>query len=156
MELATTTERKINLSKRPCDWCWSPATWDVIDEWAYQGHQYACTVHGTEWFPELFPESETASIEALVAEILTRPQPVSLVKRGATYGHGRALQAPTEWDLEKRRAQSTLRPWYPLMAHRDGLRRNDLVTLGSALFVLALEGGTAHKVSSDPDSGIWY
>jgi hypothetical protein len=36
------------------------------------------------------------------------------------------------------------RPWYPLMGHRAGLRANDLNTLGSALWLLALEGGTAH------------
>ncbi len=36
------------------------------------------------------------------------------------------------------------RPWYPLVGHRRGLRANDLGTLASALWVLALEGGTAH------------
>jgi hypothetical protein len=36
------------------------------------------------------------------------------------------------------------RPWYPLVGHRDGLRRNDMITLASALFILALEGGTAY------------
>lgn len=38
----------------------------------------------------------------------------------------------------------TPRPWYPLVGHREGLRSNDLVTLASALFILSLEGGTAH------------
>jgi hypothetical protein len=36
------------------------------------------------------------------------------------------------------------RPWYPLVGHRRGLRSNDLVALASALWILALEGGTAH------------
>lgn len=36
------------------------------------------------------------------------------------------------------------RPWYPLMAHRRPLRDNHLTALQSALWVLALEGGTAH------------
>lgn len=39
---------------------------------------------------------------------------------------------------------TTRRPWYPLVGHRQGLRRNDLTTLASALWLLALEGGTAH------------
>lgn len=39
---------------------------------------------------------------------------------------------------------TTRRPWYPLVGHRQGLRSNDLVTLASALWILALEGGTAH------------
>lgn len=43
---------------------------------------------------------------------------------------------------------TTRRPWYPLVGHRQGLRANDLVTLASALWVLALEGGTAHLSSS--------
>lgn len=41
------------------------------------------------------------------------------------------------------------RPWYPLVGHRRGLRSNDLVTLASALFVLAIEGGTAHVAPAD-------
>lgn len=36
------------------------------------------------------------------------------------------------------------RPWYPLVGHRQGLRRNDMTTLASALWILGNEGGTAH------------
>ncbi len=39
----------------------------------------------------------------------------------------------------------TPRPSYPLVGHRKGLRMNDLVTLASAIFILSLEGGTAHE-----------
>lgn len=39
------------------------------------------------------------------------------------------------------------RPWYPLHGHRSGLRANDLGTLASALWILALHGGTAYKRS---------
>lgn len=35
-------------------------------------------------------------------------------------------------------------PYYPLVGHRAGLRRNDLGTLASALWILANAGGTAH------------
>lgn len=35
-------------------------------------------------------------------------------------------------------------PLYPLYGHREGLRRNCTVTLASALWLLALAGGTAH------------
>src|SRR3546814_4770083 len=36
-------------------------------------------------------------------------------------------------------------PRYPLMGHREGLRMNDMITLASALWVLALHSGTAHQ-----------
>lgn len=58
-----------------------------------------------------------------------------------------ATTTPGEDTLQSRRLNASARrqrPWYPLVGHRDGLRANDLVTLASALFVLALEGGTAH------------
>jgi hypothetical protein len=45
------------------------------------------------------------------------------------------------------------RPWYPLVGHRSGLRANDLVSLASAFFVLALEGGTAH-MSADLEAAV--
>jgi hypothetical protein len=35
-------------------------------------------------------------------------------------------------------------PWYPLYGHRSGLRANDPVSLASAFWIMALEGGTAH------------
>lgn len=55
------------------------------------------------------------------------------------------LATPTESGLAYRRSQSPRRPWYPLVGHREGLRRNDMITLHSALFILALEGGTVHQ-----------
>lgn len=36
-------------------------------------------------------------------------------------------------------------PLRPLCTHRDGLRRNDLITLASALFIISLHGGTGHR-----------
>lgn len=39
---------------------------------------------------------------------------------------------------------ATRHPWYPLVGHRDGLRMNDLVSLASAFWILANDGGTAH------------
>lgn len=36
-------------------------------------------------------------------------------------------------------------PRYPLYAHRDSLRRNNLVALHSALVIVALNDGTAHR-----------
>lgn len=37
-------------------------------------------------------------------------------------------------------------PYYPLVGHRNGLRANDPVSLASAFWILAIEGGTAHMV----------
>ena len=36
-------------------------------------------------------------------------------------------------------------PRHPLYSHRDSLRRNNLVALHSALVIVALVGGTAHR-----------
>jgi hypothetical protein len=47
-------KRSVQMGKRPCDWCWQPATWKILDDCALNGHQFACTDHGTEWYPELF------------------------------------------------------------------------------------------------------
>jgi len=107
--------RSVNVSKIDCDWCAEPATWKINTEFALNGHQNACTAHGTEWFPKLFPESDTTPIEKIIESAIS---PVGVV-------------------------QDTPRPWYPLMSHRNGLRANDLVSLASALWILALEGGTA-------------
>ena len=51
----------------------------------------------------------------------------------------------------------TPRPWYPLVGHREGLRMNNPVTLASAIFILSLEGGTAHQSGCDgiPNQGCW-
>ena len=111
--------REINLSKIQCDWCYgTPAAWKINEPCSLDGVAYACTMHGTEWYPHLFPESETDSIETIIASIPDR-NPVG-----------------TDPDMIKR-------PYYPLIGHRDGLRANDLVTLASAFWILALEGGTA-------------
>lgn len=141
-------ERRVSLppSKIQCDWCCEMATSKIIDEMAYQGHQFACTMHGTEWYPHLFPESDAAPIESIIAEITGR---VSLVKIHT--------DGPVpEWDLQERRVNGkgrTRYPWYPLVGHRSGLRANDMISLASALFILALEGGTAHmSPASAPQS----
>lgn len=36
-------------------------------------------------------------------------------------------------------------PRYPLYGHRDSLRRNNLIALHSALVIVALNDGTAHR-----------
>lgn len=48
----------------------------------------------------------------------------------------------------------TRRPWYPLVGHRDGLRKNDMVTLASAFWILANEGGCAHQAPITPLAAI--
>lgn len=139
-------------SEIQCDWCCDMATSKIIEPCSLDGVAYACVVHGTEWYPNLFPESDTTPIEEIVEEIQSR---VNLDK---------VSDAPlTGWEAEclKSADRSTARPnalpWYPLMGHREGLRRNDPVTLASALFILALEGGTAHSPAPIPgtvdDSG---
>lgn len=129
--------RSVQLAKIECDWCYgTPAAWKITDEFGYSNN--ACTVHGTEWFPDVFPESDTTPIESIIAEITGR---VSLVKSD----HDGYVP---EWIMAKRRLSRTVRPWYPLVGHRDGLRANDLISLASALFVLALEGGTAYGPGS--------
>ena len=140
--------RESNMSLSPCDWCYepAPAQWKINEPASLDGVAYACTMHGTEWYPHLFPESDVTPIECIVAEITGR---VSLDKIGDHDGH------VPEWIIEKRREDAyhqptgtRQRPWYPLLNHRPGLRANDLVSLASALFVLALEGGTAHVVGT--------
>lgn len=103
--------RTLTVSKIQCTWCSDLGVWKITDPWSTE---YACTMHGTEWWPDLFPEPDT--------ECMIEPERVS----------------PVGVRTEPRR------PWYPLVGHRSGLKANDLVTLASALFVLALEGGTAH------------
>ena len=135
--ITETFERKVNTSKIECSWCYGvPAQWKITDQLGWT--DYVCTVHGSEWFPSAFPESDTTKIECIVGEINSR---VSLVKIADHDGH-----AP-EWILADRRVNAKglhKWPWYPIVGHREGLRANDPVTLASALFILALEGGTAH------------
>ena len=112
-------KREIQLAKIECDWCYgTPAAWKITDPHSLDGYANACTAHGTEWYPHLFPESDLTPIETIIASIPDR-NPVG-----------------TDPDMIKR-------PYYPLMGHREGLRANDLVTLASAFWILALEGGTA-------------
>lgn len=147
-------------SEIQCDWCCDMATSKIIEPCSLDGVAYACVVHGTEWYPHLFPESDTTPIEEIVEEAgvptvlaeweleIMRPiwEGVSLVKEPTTAeGILGMVLDPSETELAKRRLSGTPRPWYPLMGHREGLRRNDPVTLASALFILALEGGTAHR-----------
>ena len=61
-------ERSVNLSKITCNWCYGVAApWVITDMFGWS--DYACTSHGTEWFPSVFPESDPASIEEIVALI---------------------------------------------------------------------------------------
>lgn len=135
-------------SEIQCDWCCDMATSKIIEPCSLDGVAYACVAHGTEWYPHLFPESDTTPIEEIVEEIQSR---VSLDKPTDT------LSTPAVDTMALRKAECARLPWYPLMGHREGLRRNDPVTLASALFILALEGGTAHGPSPIPgtvdDSG---
>lgn len=172
----TITETRVPLapSEIQCDWCCGMATSKIIDECAHQGFQYACAAHGTEWYPHLFPESDAAPIEEIVEEAgvptvlaeweleIMRPiwEGVSLVKTWL----GQEITADLfehEDDKTKRRLRS-VRPWYPLIGHREGLRMNDLVTLASALFVECLERGAVQSIPGtvDPETGkvvgVWF
>jgi hypothetical protein len=169
----TITETRIPLapSEIQCDWCCGTATSKIVDECAHQGFQYACTVHGTEWYPHLFPESDATPIEKIVEEAgvptvlaeweleIMRPiwEGVSLVK--VADHDGDVPEMITAW---RRCNAQTLRPWYPLVGHREGLGRNDLVTLASALFVECLERGAVQPAPStvDPETGkvvgVWF
>lgn len=51
--------------------------------------------------------------------------------------------------------RGTRLPWYPLVGHRSGLRRNDLTTLASALWLEALERGVTAPIPGtvDPSTG---
>lgn len=51
----TPPRRAIQLDKVQCSWCSSPAAWKIVDELSPQG-EYACSEHGSEWFPDLFPQ----------------------------------------------------------------------------------------------------
>lgn len=132
---STFGETRIPLppSEIQCDWCCEMATSKIIDRYAYQGHQFACVVHGTEWYPHLFPESDTTPIETIIAEI---PVGVTLAKSTDTN--------PLPYQSAMVAGHRNPLPWYPLHGHRPGLRANDLITLHSAFVILAMEGGTAH------------
>lgn len=66
----------------------------------------------------------------------TAPGPGITLAKTPGMGTGTEHSTPTP--------RTVRRPWYPLVGHRRGLRANDLTTLASALWVLALEDGTAH------------
>lgn len=123
-----------------CPWCYATGTavWTVDDGY---GAEPVCTLHGTEWFPALFPESDTTPIECIVAEIRSR---VSLDKPSYSTTYDHFATTPSESRLAARRLAHQVAPYYPLMGHRPGLRANDLMTLASAFMILANEGGTAH------------
>lgn len=124
--IAKCESREINMAKVECDWCYgTPAAWKINDVHSLDGYANACTAHGTEWYPHLFPESDVTPIEEIIASIPVQPEPkIRFSPVGVT--------------------RNTPRPWYPLVGHRSGLRMNDLVTLASAFAILKLEGGTAH------------
>jgi diacylglycerol kinase family enzyme len=51
-----TDTRHVQLDKIPCSWCHLPAAWKITDESMITDGEYACTDHGQEWFPALFPQ----------------------------------------------------------------------------------------------------
>lgn len=114
--------RSVQFGKIQCGWCVNPGVWKITDQFGLT--EYACTVHGTEWFPEVFPESDTTDLCKIVWP----------------YGEGRPN--PVGVDTPDNPV-----PWYPLMSHRQGLRMNDPGSLASAFIILALEGRTAHHSS---------
>lgn len=130
------TREAMAPSKIQCDWCSDMATSKINEPCSLDGVAYACTVHGTEWYPHLFPESDVTPIETIIASI---PVGVSLDK----ITDDGLIAARADWILAKRHAMTAV-PWYPLVGHREGLRRNDLVTLASAFTVISYHGGTAH------------
>lgn len=132
--------REINMSKTQCDWCWESATWKIIEPCSLDGYAFACTVHGTEWYPHLFPESDVTPVETIIAEI---PVGVSLVKSTDTN--------PLPYQSAMVAGHPNPLPWYPLHGHRPGLRANDMITLHSAFVILAMEGGTAHPSINVPE-----
>jgi len=101
--------REINPAKVACDWCQESATWKIVEPCSLDGYNNACTAHGREWYPHLFPQG------------------VTLNKTTTGY----TMDPLT---VRARQGRSIL-PRYPLMSHRDGLRRNDLVTLASAFWI---------------------
>lgn len=117
-------QRQVSLAKITCSWCYESATWEITDEFDWP--EYTCTMHGQEWFPQAFAK-------------------VSLVKTADHDGH------VSETTMVKRRQSKTLRPWYPLIGHREGLRANDLISLASAFFIDCLEGGRLNPVPGTYD-----
>lgn len=116
--------RSLTLGK-VCDWCYADAVGPVskiTDEFGLSS--LACNMHGTEWFPEIYPESDTTDLVNIVWP----------------YGEGRPNPVGVD-------TPDSPVPWYPLMSHRQGLRMNDPGSLASAFIILALEGRTAHHSS---------
>lgn len=164
--------REVNMSKTQCDWCWESATWKIIEPCSLDGYANACTVHGTEWYPHLFPESDVTPVETIIGTIQSRftldcltcgkieitegpwsetvvrckdctKPPVSLVKSTDTN--------PLPYQSAMVAGHPNPLPWYPLHGHRPGLRANDMITLHSAFVILAMEGGTAHPSINVPE-----
>lgn len=52
-------ERFVQFNKIQCSWCHEPATWKILDGY-YDKPAIACTDHGAEWYPDLFPQVSTA------------------------------------------------------------------------------------------------
>lgn len=50
----TPPRRAIQLAKITCNWCSDPAAWAIVDELSTT--EYACSDHGQEWYPDLFPQ----------------------------------------------------------------------------------------------------
>lgn len=54
----TPPRRAIQLDKIQCSWCSETAAWMIRDD--LSGDELACTEHGQEWFPDLFPVANVA------------------------------------------------------------------------------------------------
>lgn len=54
----TPPRRAIQLDKIQCSWCSESAAWMIRDD--LSGDELACTEHGQEWFPDLFPVANVA------------------------------------------------------------------------------------------------
>ena len=133
--------RTLTVAKIQCAWCCDQAKWKITDQWSTE---YACTAHGAEWWPELFPVEFTSTcLTCKTVKIIEGP-----------WNETFAYCADCAARVSPVGVKATFKyPWYPLMAHRDGLRRNDPGTLASALFIVSLEGGTAHHGSCNGVAG---
>lgn len=101
----------VRMDKGQCSWCCEPAMWDVsdgIDPWT----DPVCTEHKGEWFPN-------AIIPVSFHKVVTRP-------------------VPAEWELIQRREVKNgtwIIGFSVLPGHAEGLRKNDLKILQSALIL---------------------
>ncbi len=129
------TTRKINITKVECAWCESPATLTVSDQF---GTDPSCRQHADQYFPPALAATPVEHIPGVTLAKITDTPDLTLSPEVA------------ETDLRIVRARKHGRsPSYPLYGHREGLRVNDMISLHSALVILAMNGGTAHLSHCD-------